>query len=451
MSVLEQLPIEVAADILSYLPLEDLVKVSTLSRHMHVISRPLVYIAPILICREHATSPSPLQIFLRTLLSPGGETLATYIRSLHMKWQTWSICDDDDDEYDDGEEDENGNDTVNDTGDPEPAHESPNDLALLFAAAIPLGLHQYLEAQEAQLVLLLHLLPRLHVLHFTPVYGSDALFSEFMKDHLPNDALPIGLRQLREFHCFSHNTNGGVNPETLLTIFSLPCIQKIHVLIIDGSTIDVDAAENAAATSTVTNLTLVEADQTQQSLECILKIPVALTYFGYSTKRQHPGFHMGNALQPLQHSLQHLHLEFASTASSIGSLRDWLALRTLRCSLTPLLGKGLESNLPRLADMLPVGLLELEILRDRHWSVAAEANQAIDLLREKQSVVTGLVTLAVVISPSYMMRETQHQDALRSECEAAAVALVDIKLRGGNLHNRQIIESISTRRIRSPG
>lgn len=441
MSVLEQLPLEVAADILSYLPLEDLVKISTLSHHMHTISQPLVYKAPILTCSEGETTPSPLQIFLRTLLSPGGETLATYIRSLHMKWQTWTRRDDDDD----------GNDNGNGDGDPEPTRESPNDLALLFAAATPLGLHQYLEVQEAQLVLLLHLLPRLHILHFTPVYGSDALFSEFMGDHLPTDALPLGLRQLREFHCFSHNTDGGVSPETLLTILGLPCIQKIHVHIIDGSTIDIDTAEVAAATSTVTNLIFVEADQSQRSLECILKIPAALTHFGYSTKRQHPGFHMENALQPLRHSLQHLHLGFAGVALSIGSLRNWPALRTVRCSLTALLGKGLQNNLPRLADMLPVGLRELEILRDRHWSVAAEVNQEVDLLREKQSVVPGLVTLAVVISPSYMIRDAQHQDTLRRACQAAAVALVDIKSRGGNIRIRQIRDSISARRISGPG
>lgn len=413
MSVLETIPHEIAVDILSYLPSGDLATLSILSRRMHTISQPLLYKAPNLTCREEATS-TPIHLLLRTLLDPGGKTLATYIRSLNVWWDYLDPC-----ERCSMEDIYLGL-----------THECPKDLEFLVNVATPLGLHRHLQYQDVQLLLLLHLLPRLAVLHLVPGWQ----FSAFLKSHdmaHPTEALPLGLRLLREFKCTSNDPAITVSPATFLTILSLPCIEKIHVTMTDESYIDPKRAEAAAATSTVRNLIIIDVDQPKQSLECILKIPAALTHFTYSARRPNPKVNMEHVLQPLQHSLQSLWLEFVGVGMPIGSLRAWPVLNTLRCSLTALLGKGPQLNMPKLSDVLPVGLRELQILEDECWLAEETVVQVVDLLKQKQTAVPRLVTLAVKIYAANMTEERHHQATLSDACEAAGVALVDIHVLGG--------------------
>lgn len=416
MPALEQLPYEIAAKILSYLPASDLLSTSSLSRHMHAISQPLLYRAPYLPYTEEMV-PAPLHLFLRTLLSSGGETLATYIRSFRLDYGG-------DIEEPDTEDDEL-----------EPTPDSLGDLALLVAAVTPLGLHQYLESEVGRLLLLLHLVPRLNSLHLRPLHRGNPSVFKFIDGHndtLSTDALPPGLRQLREFYCLA-GYGCGLSPADLLTVLSLPCIRKIHIQVLNASCISVDTARLAAATSTVTNLLFVEADNSQRSLECILKIPIALTHFAYCAKSSHPSFDMAVALQPLRASLTHLHLECEDVLLHIGSLRDWPALRTVRSSLTSLIGKGPQDKSLSLADVLPVGLLKLEILRDPYWPVLGEVGKTVELLGRKETAVPALVTLAVMISPAGMTRDRRYQANLRHACENNGVLLVHIGVRGGRI------------------
>lgn len=66
--------------------------------------------------------------------------------------------------------------------------------------------------------------------------------------------------------------------------------------------------------------------------------------------------------------------------NTIGSLRGWPVLTTLRCSLTLLLRQGPDVATAPLVDVLPLGIGELEIEGDQHWSCAAAVRQIEDLV-----------------------------------------------------------------------
>lgn len=411
MSVLEQLPLEISAEILSYLPCVDLAKTSRLSHHMHAVSQPLLYKAPTLTSADGKTKSS-LQILLEVLLSPGGKTLAGYVRSLHVQWG--SRC------------------------------ESSSDISLLTEAASRLGLQLPLTWEDAQLVLLLHLLPRLHALNLSPPdEGDDRLIRliHAQTPTLPGTTPPPGLRHLRRFQCSPEKKNEGVSPSILLTLLTMPCMREIDVRVVDEDTIDLHEFEAAASKSAVTHLRLLGSDLYAQSLTCVLNVPAALTHFTFSA---HGNFHMarfGEALQPLKHSLQFLHLEFFGRwmysirpdDGSIGSLRDWAALRTVQGSLMAFVGRYQSKDTPRLADVLPAGIRDFEILRDHYWSFTEAVGKMRELVVQKSALVPELQRLAADLGGRGGLRSL---DSLTGACEEAAVLLMDNRAYRDTLRER---------------
>lgn len=407
MAVNKQLAHEILTDILSYLPIPDLLSTSTVSLRMCTISQSLLYKAPTLINNVDWAMPSSLLLLLRILLSPGGEKLATYVRSLHVKWD--------------------------DCARPESRFQlsldSPSAAALLVDAGTRLGLDQSLTSQMGQLVLLLHLLPRLTVLDIAPPGGADRVFSEFLQAHsgaLSTETLPLGLRQLREFRFSSDCQMGSVSPRALLTILNLPCIRRVDIRI-DNSCFPFLAAEAAAATSTVTHLRLFAMSLQMPALGYILKIPTALTHFSYCTCTPDHDRYIMQALLPLQVSLQHLHIEWVGVQHPIGSLRSWPALRTVSCSLAALLGRDHNQDSPRLTDVLPASLRDLVIMREYYSDEKAVADQLVELVRQKKVIVPRLETLVVPLSDPQMWPDGYVIHTLRDSCEDAAVELVDTK------------------------
>lgn len=68
----------------------------------------------------------------------------------------------------------------------------------------------------------------------------------------------------------------------------------------------------------------------------------------------------------------------------IGSLREWVVLHTVSCSLTLLLGGGplgsseqlegrAQTEMSRLANISPTGLHQLKIHQEQYWTIASEA------------------------------------------------------------------------------
>lgn len=412
MSAFETLPYEISTEICSYLPLASLACVSRLSHYMHTVSQPLLY-KSLSLTNSQTTGTSSLETILRSLLSPGGETLATYIRTLHVQM---------------------------DADDNETAIQCPKNLILFTAAASNLGLTQSLASEAGQLVLLLHLVRHLQVLTLTSLDNNTDVFSQLIVTHdtsLGPRTLPLPLRNLREFKC----TKGGVNAESLLTLLQLPCIRKVDVHLTDDTNMPLDLIEAAAGTSPVTTLRFAPADIPPPLLERILKIPTALSHFSYTTRSNTvlPLSRFGQTLQPLRQTLQHLEIDLSGVTQPAnmqhnpslflpGSFWDWPALQTVTCALWTLLGRQVVSDGLRLADVLPVGIRELDIRGDRFWTLEQEVGRLVELLGVKDVAMPGLVKLAVGLKGSLRSKET-----LRVACEAAGVELVDNgKGRGAN-------------------
>lgn len=404
MFILERLPYEISVEILSYLPQSDLANVSSLSRHIHVLSEPLLYKAPIITDCEGDT-PTTIETLLRTILSPGGERLAALVHSLHVTcafdpMRYHYIFEDDDENVD-----------------PECAREQGSDWAIRAAAAAALGIHDFHDTPEEHVQILLHHLRRLNALNIVAEDLSDDIHNDHNLDWLM-DNLPCSI-PLRSFR----SSKGALNLDTLLTLLSHPSMRKIDCGLLDNRTINFDTLGVAPATSLVTDLRFSYINVSQECLEFILKIPTALTYFSFLSDRDHNTLDLSHALQPLRRSLTHLHLEYTPATKPTGSFRDWPLLCTVRCSLTALFGKDFKNDTLRLYDALPVRLRELEIHRTKYWSVAAEVNQEVDLLKHKESDVPELETLVVAISPASMQRDVRNQARLRTACHDAGVKL----------------------------
>lgn len=122
-----------------------------------------------------------------------------------------------------------------------------------------------------------------------------------------------------------------------------------------------------------------------------------------------PGFM--RSLSLLRLTLQYLHLDFSEVTLPIeaeehefflpyeeGSLREWPVLRTMICSLMPLLGKQVLHNSVRLTNLLPPGLRELEILQDWKWEVCDAVEHVVEMLAQKSYASPRLEKVAVVTS-----------------------------------------------------
>lgn len=398
MSVLEQLPLEIATEIFSYLPCADLLNLSTLSHHIHTVSQPLLFKNPTLTSADGETK-SPLQGLLEVLLSPAGATLVKHVRSLHVQWGT--------------------------------GFTRLRNIPHLTEAASRLGLHLPIRSEEGQLVLLLHLLPYLRDLNLSSCGEGDDRFIRFIATQTPGTTLALGFQNLRRFRCAPESSPDGITPSILLTLLHLPCMREIDVCVIDVDTIALPAFEAAASTSGVTHLRLVDTELSEASLARILAVPAALTHFTYRLhSRTFDIVAFRAALQQLQHALQVLHLDISGpgkasptpTDARIGSLREWRVLRDVRGPLMAFLGQAPKTAPPALAEVLPVGIREFEVLADVYWSVTQEQDKMMELVMMKAERVPGLMMLTAGLGGRPVLRS---RGSLVEACERADVRLRD--------------------------
>ncbi|KAL0632797.1 hypothetical protein Q9L58_008313 [Maublancomyces gigas] len=179
----------------------------------------------------------------------------------------------------------------------------------------------------------------------------------------------------------------------------------------------------AAGTSSLTHLTIHSGSIAPQPLQYILSIPRALTHFVYQPTLEDIAFDLapfGVALLPLQHSPTSLELDFRMInpwwlsqlpITTIGSLRDWPALRTVRCTLFLLLGRDSQV----LAGVLPAGIRELEILDDVEIPVGAAV----------KAVVGQLGAMEMVRVYAGRKESKRLRRRLRKACWAVAAAFDD--------------------------
>ncbi|KAL0639421.1 hypothetical protein Q9L58_001449 [Maublancomyces gigas] len=339
MALNTRFPTEITILILSFLPVKDLASASRVSRYLQALSEPLLYREPSL--PPAVAEPSSLYIFVRTLLTPGRESLVSHVRTLLVDWDESSS-------------------TL--------PSEPESEIALFTAAESRLGIQNLRASYGAQIVLCLYLLPFLTTLDVMPSFRNHdfEVFIESLHATLPT-SLPPGLQSLRVFNWYSDGCEQGVSYAMLLTIMRLPCIRTIDVDIIEelrGPFPDPDSR----AISGITNLHF-SAAISSTSLTRILTLPRALTHFSFNLTL---GYdlnlsHLSTALKPLQRSLQILELGIFDRWSRgevdglLTSLREWPVLRSVRIAPVTLLGVENEQGL---AQVLPAGLCALGIFSD---------------------------------------------------------------------------------------
>lgn len=401
MSSVANTPPEILHQILFCLANKDLFSTSLVSHRWHALSQPLLYNDPYLITSGDQES---IYCFVRTIITPGGESLASHVRSLNLYY-------------------------------PSSEPEYPEvDVDIFTAAAARLGLGEPLASEAALIVLLMHLLPCLHVLSVIPNMRLDELDALMQTHHTaqPVGTLPLAFRSLREFNWFSDNYSG-ISSAMLFAILKLPCIRVIRVDMIDeleGPFLEFGTASTTALTGTsaITHITFQFITISSSYLGRILLVPRALKYLSYHMPCQ-SDFSLSDlrqALQPLQHSLCHLHLQFFLLHDDvpiayIGSLRDWPELRCVRCSLVTLLGVNTSNESTQLAHMLPRRLHALEIFEDCHWTAAGVVDMVVNMLDQKVACLPGLRRLAV----RYNWHLHSNQlERLMIACKAADVEFV---------------------------
>lgn len=412
MALVQNTPDELLVQIVSYLSRSDLALVSRVSRRINRITAPFLYQEISLgNCNE---SSIDLGLFIRTVLTPGSEALAALVHTLHLAWSCEVM----------------------------PLYHE--DLALLLeAAARCWGFKGRQLTECGQAILLLHLLPNLHTLSVFPPPESDE-FSDFINSLCsplpPMPTQPLALQSLRVFDCAWDQFGWSAYGVTLLALLRLPHIESITIPAPHGIYFSTHDALIAAATaSTITHLKFAFSRINPGELLKILKIPRALTHFSYFPRsvKIHYNFHaLRTALVPLRNSLTTLVLHYwtsrtliahrGGASTTIGSLRDWPVLRTVRCSLLPLLGLGLPGESRDIARVLPVCLHELEILDDQFWTPDDALQVAVVMVTQKRAMLPRMCRLAV-----YSRSEgcPAARERLRIACADVRVVCVDYVVR----------------------
>lgn len=205
-------------------------------------------------------------------------------------------------------------------------------------------------------------------------------------------------------------------------------MQSVQVLL--ASAFGMPVAKTAISTagltgtSTVTRLALAFDGVSCEWLTRILLIPQTLTYLSCTVYFVRPFdlSHLRSALQPLKNSLNHLSLDLrdisawgGQVTNTIGSLRAWTVLRSVRISLIALPGAAYAS----LAHVLPACLHNLHIIDS---SNAVVWGAVVPMLEDKEWMLPRLEKLAGsvdgILSPDWM-------DRVEEACAAAGVEFVD--------------------------
>lgn len=392
MPVLDDLPVELLREILLFLRSVDFVSICLVSRFFKCIAEPFLYKQATLGLYEMGITS-----FLHTVLSR--PTLAGYVQNIFVTWY-------------------HGDDTVTQT---------PSDT--LFAAeAHRLGLTQPW-TELSQVILLLHVLPNLRELDNE---WCDSL-REFFEDTLtrPIGSLPAGLKPLQRFGGSWHPEAPGTTHKMLLALLRLPCLRELCLNMESAEDDtndhqDIDTLMSSAEyrrMSTITDLRFIYGNVTNSMLSNILQLPRALTHLTYMDSDDFSVPETTTfqaALHHLRPTLQYLHLGWIRTLETpedeeddgephtIGSLREWPVLRTLRCSLTALVGKQAVAT-SRLVDVVPAVIRVLEIDRqddgtsytsgDRDsemWTESGLMDHILELLNKKEECgLRELVQLTV--------------------------------------------------------
>lgn len=302
-----------------------------------------------------------------------------------------------------------------------------------------------LQSEAVQVVLILHLLPALRILESALPQVADPERSEFLdvilEEQLSISAknLPVGLQSLCEIR-------GSVGPHTcrvtlkmLLAMMRLPSIRKIKVRM---SEVEIDPAEVVKKIfavnrkiSSVTELDLDDCYMSAATLDDVLQVPQALTHLSLRITGDFLGGSdsalPGMAIGHLRETLQCLSLQLFGRIvyddreddmadgvglHSIGSLRSWPQLRTVKTSLLPLL---VQQDF-RLGNVLPAVIRELTIDNCELWSCMATVDEVIDLLTHKEFY--GISGLAVVNISRWMVFGRRFE-RLTAACSAGGVQL----------------------------
>lgn len=390
MPVLLDLPTEILREIFTSLDIVELRKSCRISRRLHQIAEPFLF----RVADLDGMNVDGMEIpcFLRAvLLRP---QLARYVRVLRLSCyaaRQWSPESDD----------------LN--------HQNASDINLFAAAGEELGLPRSPCTQGRQIILLLHVLPNLQ--EFTLSAPSSPAVFDFLDATLdiPTTSLPAGLKSIRKFVGDWRSDQPGMTPKMVVALLMFPSISDIDVHLEhiptnndDRTTFDRLSSPQYHGTSSVTKLRFQDSNFSTSLLNTILQIPRSLTHFTYEDNHPHNGaferITFSRALAHLRPTLQYLCLgwirvlQHGDTAhdgeerNTIGCLRDWPVLRTIRCPLTVLLGAPGPLT-PRLVDVLPVVIVELAVSR-RHtgesspqrgygqWKVEEMADKVVELVEE---------------------------------------------------------------------
>lgn len=391
MSQIAFLP-EILRHIISYLPFSDTASVARVSRQWHACSEEQLY-TELRLIRPNST----VALLLRTLLTPGLERLATYVRSLSVDWQLVSV---------------------------RPMHEC--DVAVLEAAA-RIGLSQIVRSIGEQVWLLLHLLPRLDALTMESRGYSFTIDLFIGRMHEPSD-VPLALRSVRYISCVDIAT------EAMRVMFRLPRIRTLELWILDRIKVPFPAADHQ--TSDVTDLVLLLSQVDNLSVAHILQIPRALTRLTVSIGYvQHTGqlALMRVALEPVRTTVQQLKMDIVETwwyeeapIDSFLLLRTWPVLRRLWCPLNWLLGGWKEEAKLHLYAVLPRSLREFWVHGDHDWTRARLLPEVILLVQRKEEVVPLLQKLCIEREGKYEIKQEQEielEEQLSCVCRDSGVVL----------------------------
>lgn len=394
MPVLEYLPTEILRQILSCLDPFDLREISAASHFFKIIAEPYVY--AVLGCHSHWLTPT-----LRAIATQ--PALARHVRGVHFGRWTNKVL-----------------------------NRSSSDSALFSATASQPGLsatHWRIKlrdtrsaaepwsevaqpwsderpfwSEEAQALLLLHLVPNLESLS---IRGSP-LLSEFIENTLtiPIESLPF--RSLRNIAVNEFSQCSSVSATMLLALMRFPLLREVIVDLefVEFGTHDesvVDSITAFARQSSITHLSMHFGNISTSMLQHFLQVPRALTHFSYNDDGLRYYLHdttpLRSALRTLSPTLQSLSLDCLLALQlgkpgeqTVGSLHDWPALTTVKCSLPALVGTRVTAT-SRLVDLLPMGIRELQLRRtarmsrlesDEEWTVAEMTDQLVEVLQSRE-------------------------------------------------------------------